>query len=114
MMTGTTSRLMRNALVRIAVPNSVDATTQIFFRSGRMGERLRHGLDLGRGDADEDVVKRRPCDLELEDAGPANQRGEQVLGVSPPPHLLDVPLIVDLLDTVQPGKGVHAGLGPHS
>ena len=69
-------------------------------------------LDLGRGDPDEDVVQRRPRDLELEDPRPGHEGGEQVLGIAPPPHLLEVPVVVDLLDPVQAVEGVHAGLGP--
>src|SRR5262249_8001360 len=111
--TGRSNNPMRNDLVRIDDPNSVDATTQIFRGSGRMGEGLRggRGLGLGRRDPDEDVVERGARDFKMGDARPADQGLEQRLRIAAPPDLLEVPLIVDLLDAVQALEGVDPGVG---
>ena len=49
----------------------------------------------GPGDADEDVVQRRPGDLEVLDARPRHQRRQQRLRVPAQPHLLQLPVVVD-------------------
>ena len=56
-----------NALVRIDEPNSVVATTQILREIRTHGTRppARSVFGVRRGDPDEDIVERRPGDLEV-------------------------------------------------
>src|SRR5262249_26259160 len=72
--TGRKTRLTTNALVRTAALYSRRAMITILRSIGG-------GLRLGPGDADEDVVQRRPGDLEVAYGGPRHERGQHLLRV---------------------------------
>src|SRR5262245_62950980 len=74
--TGMITRLMMNALVRTAALYSRLAMTQILRTDGLLqgGGGLDGRFVVGRGDADEDVVQRRPRQLEVNHAATLEKR----------------------------------------
>src|SRR6186997_2164964 len=83
---GISRTLMRNALLRTSVANSDCATMRV------LRTRVRPG------DSHEDVLQRRPCELELIDRGALRQADEEYLRV---------PLQADLLHLAEIIDGVH-------
>src|SRR5262249_33086768 len=75
-MTGISTREIRNALVRTAALYSRAAMT----RTLRTGHLAGRGV-LGGGDADEDVVQRRPGQLEVAAPAALHQPAQQLLRV---------------------------------
>src|SRR5574340_321776 len=100
--TGMIVRAMRNALVATIARYSRRAMMRIL----RMADLLR-ALGLGTGNAHEDVVQRRPCQLEVLDLGSLEQRAEDRLGIGPMVHaeLLVTPVVVDMHDAGQAREG---------
>ena len=102
MMIGSSSRPMMNDLVRIADPNSVEATTQILrrIRTAWGDGLLRGGPGRGRRSGRRCRAATGGRSRSGRSASGPTSACEQVLRVSAPAHFLEVALVVDLDDPV--------------
>src|SRR5262249_6296305 len=107
--TGTNIMPMMNDLLRIAIPASAAATVNSL--SGQRMSALR-GNGVGPRDADEDVVERRPRDLEVLHRRPRRERREKALRIAGHAHFLHVAVVVDALDAREAGERGGAARRP--
>src|SRR5581483_980281 len=96
--TGTSTRLMTNALLLTAALYSRAATAHT------LGSMALAPLVLGPRDADEDFLQRRPGQLEVPHRPAAHQRGQDALrvGARRQPQLLQLAEVGDALHPRQP------------
>src|SRR6185437_8925015 len=92
MKTGMRTSPMRNAFDRVSVTNSEEATTLILC------------IRPASRDADEDVVERRACDLEVIDGRARGQLLQERLRIAGEADFLELTVVVNRFDARQAGQ----------